>query len=117
MKVWAKVKIAKRQIRRTFGRRTPSREGLEEYVIKIEGFSGELRKTMTAKEANAWVEKSNGAAFKAASEASRGGLNGVEEFTKYGKGTHGMSTVVMRALAKNLGDSNKENTKNGKRKD
>lgn len=114
MKAWARIDISKREIRRGFGRRRYGREGVDEYVIKIEGFSGELRKTMTAEEASSWVKRSNGAAFKAAAKASEIGVEGYERFTKHGKVSSGMSHVIMRAAGRSFGK--KKETKDDKGK-
>ena len=100
---WAKVKIMKRKARHTFGNRNRV-DGKEEFIIKIPGFSGELRKTMSTKEAEEWVEATNKAAFMSAAEASEGGVYGVERFTKYGKGANGMRSTMVRAAARGFAE-------------
>lgn len=115
MNFWAKVNIKKRELRRSFGRMR-HKSGSEEYVIKIPGFSGELRKTMTPSEAEEFVRGSNKKAFTAAAEASKGGIDGYERFTRYGKSDNGLNAIVGRALARSLKDKKKEGKTDGKRK-
>lgn len=112
MNFWAKVSIKKRELRRSFGRLT-HRSGTDEYVIKIPGFSGELRKTMTPKEAEKFVRSSNESAFIAAAEASKGGLKGYERFTRYGKSDNGVASVMGRALARGFKDRSKGDKTDG----
>ena len=100
---WAKIKMMKRRNRHTFGNRQRV-DGKEEFIIKVEGFSGELRRTMTEKEAEAWVENTNKAAFTAAAKASESGVYGVERFNKYGKGGNGIKSVIVRAAARSFAD-------------
>ena len=104
VKCWAKVKVALRRSRNTFGSNTFSLSsgGRLEMVIKIPGFTGELRCYMTEEEAEKWVKDSNKAAFVAAAEASRTGLYGIEEFTKTGSGNTGFRSVMMKAAARSF---------------
>ena len=60
---------------------------------------------MTDKEAEAWIENTNKAAFMSAAKASESGVYGVERFNKYGKGGNGMTSVVMRVAARSFSDS------------
>lgn len=108
MNAWAKIKMLKRRAVTSFGNRMNRKDGKEEYIIKIEGFSGELRRTMTEKEATAWIENTNKAAFMSAAKASESGIHGVERFTKYGKSSNGMSSVIMRAAARGFADKREE---------
>ena len=101
---WAKVKMMKRRSRQTFGNRQRT-DGKEEFIIKIEGFSGELRRTMSDKEAESWLENTNKAAFMSAAKASESGVYGVERFNKYGKGGNGIKSVIMRTAARGFADS------------
>lgn len=101
---WAKIKMMKRRARHTFGGRQRV-DGKEEFIIKIEGFSGELRRTMSEKEAEAWIEKTNKAAFMSAAKASKSGVYGVERFNKYGAGGNGIKSVMMRAAARSFSDN------------
>ena len=103
MKAWAKVIINKRRLRSTFSNRQRI-DGKEEFIIKVEGFSGELRRTMSDKEAEAWVENTNKSAFMSAAKASESGIYGVERFNKYGKSGNGMKSVIMRAAARGFSD-------------
>lgn len=105
---WAKVRIQKRKNRSTFGGSRNRHDGRDEYVIKVPGFSGELRKYMTEDEAREWVEKSNKAAFMSAAEASKRGLFGVEEFTKNGSGQSGFRSVMIKAAARGFGAKKSE---------
>ena len=103
---WAKVKIMKRRARSTFGNRSRM-DGREEYIIKIPGFSGELRKSMTEEEAQEFMEKSNKKAFCEAAEASSSGLYGYERFGKYGVSKGGMKNVIARNAARAFADTRK----------
>lgn len=107
MNAWAKVKMMKRRIRHTFGNRNRV-DGKEEFIIKIEGFSGELRRTMSETEAEAWIVNTNKAAFMSAAEASKSGVYGVERFNKHGKGGNGITSIVVRAAARSFSDSPKK---------
>ena len=103
---WAKCTMQKRRHRSAFGRNRVS--GREEYIIKIPGFSGELRKSMTSDEAKEFIEKSNKRAFVEAAEASSSGLYGYERFGKYGKSKSGANNVMMRAAARAFADKRKK---------
>lgn len=107
MNAWAKIKMMKRRARQTFGNRQRI-DGKEEFIIKIEGFSGELRRTMSEKEAEAWIENTNKAAFMSAAKASESGVYGVERFNKYGKGGNGIKSVMMRVAARGFADNKKD---------
>lgn len=108
-KFWAKVKIMKRRARSTFGNRSRM-DGKEEYIIKIPGWSGELRKYMTEDEALELMEDSNMEAFREAAEASKGGLYGYERFTKYGYGKDAgsMLGLVGRMASRGFADKRRE---------
>lgn len=106
-KAWAKISIGKREVRRTFSRRHNHGE-TSEYVIKVKGFSGELRKIMTDKEATEWVKNSNKDAFLSAAKASKDGLHGFERFSKDGEVALGMRNVMMRTAGRSLFKPRKE---------
>lgn len=101
---WARIKMMKRRSRNTFSNRQRI-DGKEEFIIKVEGFSGELRRTMSEKEAEAWIASTNKAAFMAAAKASETGVYGVERFNKHGKGGNGLKSVMMRVAARGFADS------------
>lgn len=82
-KFWVNAKMLRRKARSTFGNRSRV-DGKEEYIIKIPGFSGELRKYMSEEEAIELIEKSNKSAFKQAASASKSGVYGYEQFSKHG---------------------------------
>ena len=107
-KAWVKVKVMKgrRGNHRSFGSHGRDRmNGKEEFILKVEGFSGELRRSMTPKEAEDWVEKTNKSAFMSAAKASKSGAYGVERFNKHGSGGGGLKSVMMRAAARGFADS------------
>ena len=107
---WCKVNISRRKIRSTFGNRTRT-DGREEFILKIPGFSGELRKIMTMEEAMEWVEKTNGRAFCEAAEASKSGLHGYEQFSKFGECKFGTRNVAIRAASRAFCDKRKDTKK------
>lgn len=111
---WAKVKIMKRKARSTFGHRQRI-DGKEEFILKVEGFSGELKRVMSDTEAEAWVENTNKAAFMSAAKASESGVYGVERFNKYGKGGNGIKSVMMRVAARGFADANPKEKKDDKK--
>ena len=86
-------------------------DGREEFVIKIEGFAGELRRTMSVKEAERWVNDTNKASFMEASKASKSGPYGVERFNQYGSGASGFNHTMARIAARGFADT-KEDKKN-----
>ena len=104
VKAWFKATICRRkqQTRYTFGSRRRM-DGREEYVIKVPGWSGELRKYMTAEEASEWVNKSNKAVYCEAAEASKSILYGYEEFSANGKPGSHMNRAVGKMLARGFG--------------
>lgn len=111
--VWAKVRIQKRSTTTNtrsygFGRNKKRHDGREEYIIKMEGFSGELRKYMTEAEAIKWVESSNKNAFMSAAKASKNGVYGVDSFTKYGNASSGTGNVIARMAARAFCDIRKK---------
>lgn len=103
---WARVKVMKRKSRHTFGsnRRV---DGKEEFILKVEGFTGELRRVMTESEAESWVQKTNKAAFMSAAKASETGVYGVEKFNKFGTGGNGIKSVIMKAASRGFADNKK----------
>lgn len=103
VRAWVSAVITKRQYRHSFQNRART-DGTEEFIIKVEGFSGELRKVMTEKEAEEWVEKTNKSAFMAAASASSAGLYGIEQFNKHGKGGRGMDSVIMKVASSAFAD-------------
>ncbi|CAL9959778.1 hypothetical protein VPHD148_0046 [Vibrio phage D148] len=104
---WAKIQIMKRKARSTFGNRSRM-DGREEYILKLPGWSGELRKHMTEEEAESMMESYNKKAFCEAAEASKDGLYGYERFTQYGNGDNGMKFTMMRAASRAFADTRKE---------
>lgn len=115
---WAKVRMMKRKSnssssRNAFGlnRNRKRGDGREEYIIKIPGFSGELRKFMTEKEAVEWLEASNKDAFMSAANASKAGIHGVERFNQYGYADAGTGNIMARAAARAFSDIKKEKPK------
>lgn len=103
---WAKVRIEKRRTRTmTFtGMRSNRSDNREEYVLRIPGFTGELRKYMTEKEAEEWVIKTNKSAFESAAEASKEGIYGYEEFSKHGSCTgRDMFAAIGRTASRAFG--------------
>lgn len=103
---WAKCSLQRRRHRSAFNRGRTS--GHEEYIIKIPGFSGELRKSMTAEEAEKFIEKSNKSAFMEAAEASKSGMYGYERFGKYGASKSGSLNVALRAASRAFCDKRKK---------
>ena len=117
-KAWAKVKVMKsrRSSHRSFGSSNRTNTGgREEFILKVEGFSGELRRTMTPKEAEEWVERTNKAAFMSAAKASKSGIYGVERFNKHGSGGNGHKSVIMRAAARGFADDKKGDKDGGEK--
>lgn len=110
MKAWSRVSLIKRPYRNSFAFRTRN-DGKEEFILKVPGFSGELRKIMTPKEAEEWVANTNEAAFMAAASASASGIYGVEEFAKNGRGGRGLESVIAKYASKAFADRGREDGK------
>lgn len=117
---WAKVLITRREKRTTFSSSYSSsstrHDGKKEYVVKMNGWSGELRKWMTDEEAEEWRRRSNRKAFLSAAEASKKGLYGIEQFSKRGDPSanriHSFGRLVKHAFADR--EENKDEPKDSK---
>lgn len=105
---WAKIDIRKRH-RYAFQRSIVDSHGREEYVIRIPGFYGELRKSMTPKEFASFVEANNKATYKAVVKAAS--MNGERGFSTKGFSQGGMNDIMISALSKMLEPKQRDKVK------
>jgi len=94
---YVKVELRRRTIRRNW---SGFNDGKFEYVIKIPGFIGELKRRMTPKEADEFCKRNNLKAYKDAEYASQMGIYGKDSFKRGVKPSHPMIEAIGRAAIK-----------------
>ena len=105
---WAKLSIRKRYTY-AFRRSTADSSGREEYVITLPGFYGELRKSMTPRECEEFIEKNNHVTYSAVKKAAS--MNGEVGFTKKGFSQGGMNDVMINVVNKMVRPKTKRRVK------